>query len=219
MNNYKTIKYLIEQLLIEISERHARRKAHQLYKNSDPDVIVIKNDKGLSQYLIHLNGISKFQRKRKKTENKYPKILYFDLRKIPKPVIKYDINICLNFKSGASSYDQSFYQYVAKSIFELTNKDMYFVIEKDSESYFHLHIGMEGLNEFKDIKSKIQEYLWDTLYLKNEVYHTNGEPKRTIYIEPMVSDYANRAYLSKGDDDLGGVKPIFLYGNPHKNVA
>ncbi len=70
MNNFKTIKYIIKNKLLDFSIRHLRRKAKELFTKNDLAVKRIKNKKGLNEYLIDIDSLGKFQRIRapKKTK-------------------------------------------------------------------------------------------------------------------------------------------------------
>lgn len=72
MKNFKNIKYIIENKLLDLGLRQLRRRVKELFIKNDIAVKRIINKKNLDEYLIDLNFLEKFQRKRapKKTVSK-----------------------------------------------------------------------------------------------------------------------------------------------------
>ncbi|MFV0188663.1 MULTISPECIES: hypothetical protein [Empedobacter] len=219
MKHYKNIKYLIQNGLIDLGLRQVKRRAKELFSVSDPSVKFNKNSKNINEYLIDLNFLEKFQRKRapKKTVSKpiSEKNNSEVKREIQNP---YNTNISINIKSDDiakfSIYDYKYNDFIARTIFNELNMDLYFVVEQEEKSvnHFHLHLGLDRGNlTIRDIRNKIEDILFNNFYISNEVYTDSfGCQKSIIYVEEMISDFANRQYIGKGVDKLGGVVPNFL---------
>lgn len=219
MNNFKTIKYIIENKLLDLSIRHLRRKAKELLSKGDTTVKLIKNSNNRNKYLIDINSLSKFQRIRahKKIQSK---CITKENDSSKKRIIKnkYDTCIAINIKSDDvafnNTYDYDYNVFMAQTIFKKLNKNLYYFIEQEEQSinHFHLHIALERGNlSIGNLKSKIEELLYDNFNISNDDYTDRfGGNRKVLYVENMFSDYANREYLGKGTDRLGGIKPTFL---------
>lgn len=225
MENYKNIKYIIENNLINISIRQLRRKAKELFTKNDLAVKRIKNKKRLNEYLINIDSLGKFQRIRaiKKT---IPKTITNDSSK---RIVQnhYNTNISINIKSSDiakfGNYDYDYNDFIAKTIFKKLGMDLYYAIEQEEKAvnHFHLHIGLKrGSCSLEVVKNEIEDLLYQSFYISNEEYKDrSGNNRKVIYVENMISDYANREYLKKGSDHLGGIIPTFLTVKKRINVA
>lgn len=225
MNNFKTIKYIIENKLLDFSIRHLRRKAEELLSKGDTTVKLIKNSNNRNKYLIDINSLSKFQRIRA-PKKVIPKTITNDSSK---RIVQnhYDTNISINIKSDDNAkfgnYDYSYNKFIVETIFHSLKLNLYYIIEKENEfiNHHHIHIGLKrGDRSLEQIKSEIEEILYNMFYISNEEYKDrSGNNRKVIYVENMISDYANREYLKKGSDHLGGIIPTFLTVKKRINAA
>lgn len=228
MKNFKNIKYIIENKLLDLGLRQLRRRVKELFIKNDIAVKRIINKKNLDEYLIDLNFLEKFQRKRapKKTVSKpiSEKNNSEVKREIQNP---YNTNISINIKSDDvakfGNYNYQYNEFIATTINEKLNMDLYFVVEQEEKSinHFHLHIGLDRGNlTIRDIRNKIEDILFNNFYISNEIFTDSSGCQRTIiYVEEMISDYANRNYIGKGVDRLGGIIPTFLPVKKRLNVT
>lgn len=228
MKNFKNIKYIIENKLLDLGLRQLRRRVKELFIKNDIAVKRIINKKNLDEYLIDLNFLEKFQRKRapKKTVSKpiSEKNNSEVKREIQNP---YNTNISINIKSDDvakfGNYNYQYNEFIATTINEKLNMDLYFVVEQEEKSinHFHLHIGLDRGNlTIRDIRNKIEDILFNNFYISNEIFTDSSGCRRTIiYVEEMISDYANRNYIGKGVDRLGGIIPTFLTVKKRLNVT
>ncbi|MGV0978421.1 hypothetical protein [Empedobacter falsenii] len=228
MKQFKKIKYIIENRLLDLSIRHLRRKAKELLSKDDPTVKLIKNSNNRTEYLIDINFLEKFQRKRapKKTESKpiNEKNNSVTKREIQNP---YDTNISINIKyddiAKFGNYDYDYNDFIARTIFKKLGMDLYYAIEQEEKAvnHFHLHLGLKRGNlTIRDIRKSIEKILFDNFYISDEIFTDSSGCQRTIiYVEEMISDCANRNYISKGVDRLGGIIPTFLTVKKRINVA
>ena len=203
MNNYKTVTYVYNNNLTDFSIRHLRRRIKELYEEGNKSVIY------RGHYLIDISNIKKLLgriRSPKKTSKK---------NNIINPVkTKFNINISINIKSDdvafSSNYNEEYYHYIALRIFDTLNSNCYYIIEKD-RSNFHLHMGCSTKQHKNVVKNQILKLMKDEFDIQNKHYYSNnGEKRECIYVEDMIDDYANRNYIGKGSDHLGGIPPIFL---------
>lgn len=216
MKNFKNIKYIINNELLNISIRQLRRRAKELLSVDDKAVKVIKNSYNRDEYLIDIHFLNKFQRIRAPKKIISKTITNSSSIKVIKN--HYDTNISINIKSDdiaySNTYDYNYNDFIANEIFKTVNKDIYYVIEKEclNTNHFHLHIGLRrGASTLKEVKNKIKDLLFNKLLISNNNYTDNSKNiRKVLYVENMVSDLANRQYLAKGDDHLGGIIPKFL---------
>ena len=228
MKNFKNIKYIIENKLLDLGLRQLRRRVKELFIKNDIAVKRIINKKNLDEYLIDLNFLEKFQRKRapKKTVSKpiSEKNNSEVKREIQNP---YNTNISINIKSDDvakfGNYDYDYNDFIARTIFKKLGMDLYYVIEKEEKNvnHFHLHLGLKRGNlSIGKIRKKIEELLYNHFYISDEIFTDSSGCQRTIiYVEEMISDYANRNYIGKGVDRLGGIIPTFLPVKKRLNVT
>lgn len=209
MKNFKPITYLIKSGLVEFSLRHLRRLVKEEYEKGDnTSILKIKNNKGLSQYFVHINSIEKYSIRKRTKKTIEPIKVNRNIKSQHQLQNSYDVAISINFKNN---YNKNYYEFLAKRIFETIKMDMYYVVEKDDDKQYHLHIGAKGLNQIDHLKDVINQLIYDEFGHSNKDYKNGfAETKQYILIEKMVKDYAYRNYLSKGDDGLGGAKPTFL---------
>lgn len=221
MNNFKTIKYIIENKLLDLSIRHLRRKAGELLSKGDTTVKLIKNLNNRNKYLIDINSLSKFQRIRahKKIQSKWiAKENDSSKRRII--LNPYDTSISINIKyndvSKTGNYDYEYNKFLAETIFQKLNKDIYYSIEREDSSlnHFHLHIGLKrGKSSLQTIKKSIENLLWENFLISNDNFTDHSRDRRSIlYVENMISDYAHREYISKGSDKIIENEINFLNG-------
>lgn len=169
MKNFKNIKYIIENKLLDLGLRQLRRRVKELFIKNDIAVKRIINKKNLDEYLIDLNFLEKFQRKRapKKTVSKpiSEKNNSEVKREIQNP---YNTNISINIKSDDvakfGNYDYDYNDFIARTIFKKLGMDLYYVIEKEEKNvnHFHLHLGLKRGNlSIGEIRKKIEELLYN----------------------------------------------------------
>ncbi|MDM1299856.1 hypothetical protein HXZ94_15275 [Empedobacter falsenii] len=224
MNKFKNINYLVDNQLIDLSIRQIRRRAKELYELNDQSVISISNNTNRPEYRIDINQLNKFHRIREKKKSIKNSPKESGTKKI---INVYDTNICINIKSDdvglQNHYDYEYNKFIAETLFRSLKVDLYYVIEQEDKTvnHFHLHMGIKrGSNSIEDVKNKIEELLYRSFYISNEAYKDHsGSNRKVIYVEDMISDFANREYLKKGSDHLGGIIPTFLTVKKRLNIA
>ena len=136
MKNFKNIKYIIENKLLDLGIRQLRRRVKELFIKNDIAVKRIINKKNLDEYLIDLNFLEKFQRKRapKKTVSK--PISEKNNSEVKREIQNtYNTNISINIKSDdvAKFGNYDYNDFIARTIFKKLGMDLYYVIEKEEK--------------------------------------------------------------------------------------
>ncbi|MFV0141483.1 hypothetical protein [Empedobacter falsenii] len=213
------IKRNIKKVAQEEEKKHLENSLHNVnYK--DPTVLKLRNENGIQEWHVNYSRINKIGRKRKVKNNTINKVNHnidrakraitrFSYQEPENP--RYTTEITLNFKEN---YEASYYEEVVKELFVRYKKNMYFVVEKDSEGYSHIHIGSEGKKkEIMILMNHIIENVlarFDDMYIK---FLEGGNYESDLHISDIVSNDAYKKYLSKGNDGLGGVQIKFLNFN------
>lgn len=153
---YLPISFYLDRNIIDLSMDQVKRRIKDKKKLYDlnPDVeniVRFKKFKNTSGWTINYQYLDYFQRKRNhKQPYQIPKSKLLKTS-IHDRKINYGFEITMNFKDGCNlnhvdggSYDVNYYNHIAHEIFRLNRNDMFYMVEKDSDNYYHVHIGLNG---------------------------------------------------------------------------
>ena len=195
---WKTIEFYQRTNIINMSYRTILRKIGKIYNVKD---IIKKNViNGKEHWEINSDYITEyFQRKRKVkcNEEGFNQRIEKKVRKVkttltvPDDIIKYSIELTINFQDN---YDEEYYDYIIKDLFIRTEYDMFYVIEKDSSGFNHLHVGLKGNPE--ELKL-VLKHTYDNLHLhdydeEEEKFFTKKTNVATIRNHNAFLDYISK---------------------------
>lgn len=153
---YLPISFFLDRNIIDLSMDQIKRRIKDRKRLSalNPnieEIVCFKKFKNTSGWVINYEYLDYFQRQRdhkkpyQKPKEKSIKTSIHDRK------IDYDFEITMNFKDGCNlnhvdggSYDVCYYTHIAHEIFRLNRNDMFYMVEKDNENYYHVHIGLNG---------------------------------------------------------------------------
>ncbi|MFV0188493.1 hypothetical protein OBK29_00900 [Empedobacter falsenii] len=196
MNNYKPIKYFVENGLSELGERQLRRRALQAYRNGEEYVELGKTENGKNLYLIDETRINEFAIRIRKPKSKKNIENYFN------------IEVSVNFNDNS---DHAYYSEIVSLFRHYTGYDLVYKIESGGKYDNHLHMGIHG--SYRVVRKYINFILNNILQRKcNKFYDSStGEHKSSLRIRKIIDEEAFVDYISKGYDRLGGDLPIYLF--------
>lgn len=162
---WKTIEFYQRTNIIDLSYRAILRRIFKIYNLKN--VVKKKVINGHDSWIINSDYIDDYFCRKKKRKRNEIGFLQLQEKKVhqvksihikPKDIDRYQIELSINFKDY---YHQDYYHYIVKDLFLRTGYDLFYIIEKDSLGYNHLHLGIKGNS---DVIKLILKHTYSNLY-------------------------------------------------------